>query len=279
MRIGPTWLLVTLLAGLAPVAHAQVGISPIIQETRLDEPEQVMAFRLTSFDEKSRQVKVSVANWTLDEQGEIRELPSDETSLDRWLIVSPLEFELPGNSTQTIRVAIRPAVSLPPGEHRAMVYFNEVLSPRPEGDTKLRGRFRIGAAVYAYQGEPQRVGHIDGLQASAEGLSATMTSTGNSHARLKGFYAIWPADAFPGLETSPLAKVPRAPARENWPEAVVEIGDLPSLPVLPGVPRPLHAVFGKLEPGRYLLEFRGGMSGVPMPAAIPFTVPARTPGG
>ena len=128
-----------LLACLAPATHAQIGISPIIQETRLDEPEQVMAFRLTSFDDRTRQVKVTVANWTLDEQGEIRELPTDENSLDRWLIVSPLEFELPGKSTQTIRVAIRPAVELAPGEHRAMVYFNEVLAPRPEGETHCAG--------------------------------------------------------------------------------------------------------------------------------------------
>jgi hypothetical protein len=60
---------------------------------------------------------------------------------------------------------------------------------------------------------------------------------------------------------------------------VVEADDLPRLPVLPGIPRPLRVAFGRLEPGRYVLEFRGGMSGEPLPAAIPFSVPARNPGG
>src|SRR5688500_10946305 len=167
------------LAGLAmsaATAHAQIGISPIIHETRLDEPEEVMAFRLTNFEDKPRHVVVSVANWTLDAQGGVPALPSDEASLDRWGIVSPLQFELGGRSVQTIRVAIRPAVALAPGEHRAMVYFHEVLPPRAAGETGIRGRFRVGAAIYAYQGEPRRRGHIGELHAAAEGLRAQLTS-------------------------------------------------------------------------------------------------------
>lgn len=282
MRLAPPPLiLLAMLAALALAtpARGQIGISPVIQEVRLDEPEKVMAFRLTNFEDKPRKVVVTVANWTLDAKGEIRELPSDETSLDRWLIVSPLQFELKGKSVQTIRVAIRPAVALAPGEHRAMVYFHEVLPPRAPGETGIRGHFRVGAAVYAYQGEPRRSGRIEALTAGAQGLSAQLGSDGNAHARLQGFYAIWRAQDFPGLDASPLGGFELAPPKNRWPPAVVAIEDLPQLPVLPGIPRPLHANFGKLEAGRYVLEFRGGMSGKAMPVALPFTVPARKPGG
>jgi hypothetical protein len=273
-----TAALLLLLVAMAAPARAQIAISPIIQETRLDQPAKVMTFRLTNFDNRTRQVAVSVANWTTNENGDIRVLPSDENSLDRWVIVSPLQFTLAPKSAQTIRVAIRPAVQLAPGEHRAMVYFDEMLAPRTAEQKGMRGRFRIGAAIYAYQGEPQRLGHILGLKADASGLSGQMTSEGTSHARLEGYYAIWRADAFPGLAASPFAPLTTAPPKNAWPAGVADASELTHVPVLPGTRRPLRAAFTKLPPGSYVLEFRGGMSGVPAPAALPFTVPAPVAG-
>jgi hypothetical protein len=265
-------------AALAGPARAQIAISPIIQEIRLDQPAKVMSFRLTNFSERPKQVVVSVANWTLDESGEVKVLPSSETSLDRWVIISPLQFALAPRSAQTVRVAIRPAVALAPGEHRAMVYFDEVLAAPAAGQSGVRGRFRIGAAIYAYQGEPQRLGHISGLRVDAKGLSARLSSEGTAHARLQGFYAIWRAGDFPGLATSPLASLVDAPQKEKWPAGVASAAALAALPVLPGGQRPLQIAFGKLPPGSYVLEFRGGMSGVPAPQALPFQVPAPAAG-
>ena len=103
----PAFLLILFLAAMAAPARAQIAISPIIQEIRLDQPAKVMSFRLTNFDDRPKQVVVSVANWTINEAGEIRTLPSDETSLDRWVIVSPLQFALAPKSAQTIRVSVR----------------------------------------------------------------------------------------------------------------------------------------------------------------------------
>jgi hypothetical protein len=273
-----TAALLLLSAALAAPVRAQIAISPIIQETRLDQPAKVMTFRLTNFDNRPRQVSASVANWTINENGDIRVLPSDETSLDRWVIVSPLQFTLAPKSSQTIRVAIRPAMELAPGEHRAMVYFDEKLAPRTADQKGMRGAFRIGAAIYAYQGEPQRLGHILGLKADASGLRGQMTSEGSSHARLEGYYAIWRADAFPGLAASPFASLTTAPPKKAWPAGVADASELNHVPVLPGGRRPLQAPFAKLPPGSYVVEFRGGMSGVPAPAALPFTVPAPVAG-
>jgi hypothetical protein len=280
MRTSAALFIVLLLAMAAMVApaRAQIAISPIIQETRLDQPSKVMSFRLTNFENRSKQVVVSVANWTINENGDVRTLPSDESSLDRWVIVSPLQFVLAPKGAQTIRVAVRPAVAMAPGEHRAMVYFDEVLAPRTAEQKGVRGRFRIGAAIYGYQGEPQRLGHIAGLKVDASGLSAQLTSEGNAHARLQGYYAIWRADAFPGLAASPFASLTTAPPKENWPAGVAEVSAFTKLPVLPGGRRPLRVPFGKLTPGNYVLEFRGGMSGVPAPAGLPFPVPAPVAG-
>ena len=116
------------------------------------------------------------------------------------------------------------------------------------------------------------------MRVDARGLSAKLASEGTAHARLQGFYAIWRADAFPGLATSPLASLADAPQKEKWPAGDVSAAALAALPVLPGSQRPLQAAFGKLPPGNYVLEFRGGMSGVPAPQALPFQVPAPAAG-
>lgn len=266
------------LLSMVPPAHAQVGISPQILELRLDQPAQVHMFRLHNFDARERDVAVSVATWTLDEKGEVVILPPSELSLDRWVIISPLKFRLKANSVQTVRVAVRPPVALAAGEHRAMVYFDEVLPPPAEGEG-MRGRFQIGAAIYAYQGEPQRAGRIEGLALKGKRLTATLTSTGTSHVRLGGFYGIWNADAFPGLEASPLAGLAEVPKANKYPEGLVSANALPSLPVLPAGTRPVSAELPELAPGRYIVEVHASLSGQPHPPqTFALTIPARAPG-
>ena len=247
-------------------ALAQVGVSPPIMEMRLDEPAGVQSVRLHSFDDKERRVRVSVVNWTMDEQGNVVVLPPSETSLDKWVIVSPLEFVLKGHSAQTVRVAVRPPVTLAPGEHRAMVYFDEIL---PQTERKsMRGRFRIGAALYANQGAPVRVGRIADIAVTNSVLTAKITSTGQSYVRLGGQATIWRAEAFPGLENSPMATPQRANA--PLPAGVVAVQELPTVAVLPGLTRSFSLPLA-VPPGSYVLEYRGTLSGETTVRAIPFT--------
>lgn len=269
--------LTSALAMLATVAQAQVGISPPIVELRLDQPAQVHTLRLHNFENRDKQVSVSVVNWTLDPAGEVQVLPPTETSLDRAVIVSPLKFTLKARSVQTVRVAVRPPMALPAGEHRAMIYFDEIL-PEAGENAGMRGKFRIGAAVYAYQGEPQRSGRLSGLKVVDGRLQGSFDSTGNSHVRLGGHYGIWRAAGFPGLETSPLAKRSDAAPAKDRPESLVAAENLPSSPALPGGRRDFVIDLPKLEPGDYVLEFRGSLSGKAHAEAIRFTVPRPAPG-
>ena len=265
------------LAMLATVAQAQVGISPPIVELRLDQPAQVHTLRLHNFENHDKQVAVSVVNWTLDPNGEVQVLPTTETSLNRAVIVSPLSFTLKARSVQTVRVAVRPPMALPAGEHRAMIYFDEVLPANAENQG-MRGKFRIGAAVYAYQGEPQRSGRLSGLKVADGRLLGSFDSTGNAHVRLGGHYGIWRAAQFPGLAASPLATRTDAGQPKDRPAGLVAAENLPSAPALPGGRRDFVVEFPPLEPGDYVLEFRGSLSAQPHAEAIKFTVARPAPG-
>lgn len=265
------------LAMLATIAQAQVGISPPIVELRLDQPAQVHTLRLHNFENRDKQVAVSVVNWTLDPAGEVQVLPTTETSLNRAVIVSPLNFTLKARSVQTVRVAVRPPMALAAGEHRAMIYFDEILPETSEAQG-VRGRFRIGAAVYAYQGEPQRSGRLSGLKVSEGRLQGSFDSTGNSHVRLGGHYGIWRAAEFPGLANSPLAARADAGQPKDRPAGLVAAENLPSAPALPGGRRDFVVELPALEPGNYVLEFRGSLSAQAHAEAIKFTVPRPSPG-
>lgn len=264
-------------AALVPAAMAQVGVSPQILEVRLDQSQQVQTLRLHNFESVAKDVVVSVANWTLDADGNVSVLPPTETSLDRWLIVSPLKFTVQPRSVQTVRVAVRPATALPPGEHRAMIYFDEVLPEPKPGDTGMRGRFRIGTALYAYQGEPERRGDIANVRVDGGALRADVTATGNAHVRVGGYFAVWRADAFPGLDGSPLAGRDAAPEATALPDGVVAVEALEPLPTLPGGTRHMLFDLPALPAGKYVLELRASLSGAAHTQAIPFTA-AGPPG-
>ena len=126
MRHALRLLMCCTLALLAQLAHAQVGFSPQYYDLPLDEAQKTHAFRLFNQTKDPKQVRVSVVNWDFDDHGEIRIRPGNDSSLDQWVVVNPVDFNIPAGQTQAVRFSVRPAVELSPGEHRAMLVFDEV---------------------------------------------------------------------------------------------------------------------------------------------------------
>ncbi len=208
MPLPPFRLLLGLLLwlGVALGAQAQIAISPQLLDLTLDQAATTNAFRLYNYTSEDKRVRVSLVPWDKDAANDVRDLPSGETTLDRWAIVSPLQFDLPAGKSQAVRVAIRPAVALPPGEHRLMLYFNEETPPKPattQGAT-LNVRFRLGAAVYVHVGPVERRGELHSVKADGQGMTLDVTNTGNATSRFDGQYVVYPAGRFPGS-----GKVPR----------------------------------------------------------------------
>ncbi|WP_395679958.1 hypothetical protein [Dokdonella sp.] len=254
------WVFGLLALAASFALHAQVAISPQILDIPLDDGAQTHAFRLYNYMTEDKRVRVSLANWTLDEDNQVSLLPPTETSLDHWTVINPLEFDLSAGKSQAVRLAIRPAVPLAPGEHRVMVYFDEIAptDPSKEAPATLRARFRIGAAVYVHVGPAIHDGTINSVAADRTGFRINVTTTGNATTRFDGQYVVYPARDFPGKGKVPAIEKLDLPDMKLPPGAVAG-GRIPATAVLPGSTRTVKETFRAkaFPPGRYVVAFNG----------------------
>lgn len=228
--------------------RTQVGISPQLFEVSLDEPLATHAYRLHNLGQRDVRATVRVIHWTLDESGEMVELPTSDESIDRWLVVNPMHVDLPAGETRAVRFSFRLARPMPPGEHRAALVFEEVPGERGErdgGTLSLSTRFRITSAIYASTGEVVRGGEIESLALSARELLVVARGEGNGHARFSAHYVI---------------------RREGSEDTVAE-GDLARVPVLPDLRRPVRTTLPdgvELPRGRYRVQIDGQLGTSPV---------------
>jgi len=259
----------------APAPPAQLAVSPGRFEIEITDRPSVHAVRLMNFGDEEVSVRASVVPWDLDEQNRVRELEITEQTLDQAMVFNPREFTIPARSEQTVRFSIRPRVRPAPGEHRAMIYFEE--QPREVTDGQLQVLFKVGVAVYAYAGDISRVGELDDVQVRSNdtifNAAFDIGSRGNAHVRMMGQYAIWPADRFPGLDSvRPFQDIGRPDFQP--PEPVLRVGSLPTTPVLAGTTRQLIlAAAHSLVPGDYVFTAVGTLGGDEIRRAVPFQVP------
>jgi hypothetical protein len=252
----------------------QVAVSPSRVELQIGDRPTTESLTLFNYSDQPVQIAVSLAHWDLDDRNNVRIIEPDEQSLDQWMVVNPLRFSVPANSSQIVRYSIRPRVRPEPGEHRAMIYFEQDLPPE---QGKLRVKFRLGVAIYAYAGEPFREGKLNSIELidGTNPVTARLdiSSRGDSHIRLGGQYAIWRAEHYPGHEhTGPIEGVGHADP--VLPDGVLVTGLLPAKPVLPDTRRGiLLQTAVKLEPGSYVLDLNGEIPGDSIDLALPFTVP------
>ncbi len=272
-----------------PDPPAQFAVSPGKFEIPIGSKAAVESVQLINFSDREVEIRVSVATWDLDEGGRVRHLESTEQTLDQWLVFNPSHFTVPPRSAQTVRFAIRPRVQPAPGEHRAMIYFEEV--PRQQAGHSFQVVFRVGVAVYAYAGEVHRRGELNALEVvSGPGLlraAFDISSEGNVHVRLNGQYAVWPLERFPGVASiAPLEGIERPDFVA--PEPIRLAGVLPNTPVLPGTRRRVVlATHHTLAPGRYVLVALGKVgeesfrrvAEFVVPPAAPLRVAGQGPGG
>lgn len=273
---------VVLLAGTAVAGQkvtelgelAQLAVSPSRFELELDGRPSVHSLRLTNLGVGATEVKVSVVPWVLDERNQIQVVPPDEQSLDQWIVFNPSRFRIEGNSFQTVRFSIRPRVQPEPGEHRAMIYIEQVKGPE-KGKT-IQIQFKVGVAVYAYFGEIERTGKVDGVEARADQKRVVarvdIKSDGNAHVRMDGDYYIWPVTTFPGEDQ--ILNVDFKANDGGGEAALVGTGRLPTMPVLPGTQRAVVLTADHhLKPGEYVLALIGSLSGTPFSRSTAFRVP------
>jgi P pilus assembly chaperone PapD len=233
---------------------------------------------ITNFSNQPTSMRAYVRNWIMNDKNELEDAPSDEKTLDQWIIFTPSKFTIPPGGTQTIRFAVRPKIKPAPGEYRAVIYFEEAPSDNLKPGS-INTVTRVGVAVYAYAGEIKRIGTINSVTVDAKPNSIkaifNVSNHGNAHIRINGQYAIWRAASYPGAKaTQPIQAVNNPTTK--LPANVVQAGELNSPPVLPNnhrqlaLPLPLTS---KLPPGNYILDVHANLSGTGIDKGIPFTIP------
>jgi len=249
----------------------QIALSPQNFIIDLDKGMRVHAYRLINQGSLPVRIAVDLQSFELDEANQVVAVAPDETSLENWIVVNPLEIEIPPGDSQVVRFSIRPAIPLPPGEHRTLMVFEQIpdpaaMQPKPDdeqGTLTFMTQFRIQSAIYATVGPIERSGRVEDLRLEADSLWLQVQATGNGHVRLSGDFAVWPdtteghtaAAAWRARLNQPLAE------REALDDPATDLrqGRLAAVPVMPGTTRWLRLpLTGEpLAPGRYFIELVG----------------------
>ena len=259
--------LIGLLAWEIPSVKAlEISISPPRMELDINSKKgRSNTIKVTNFADKPVQIRTYVKNWTMDAENNLQDIPSTEKSLDQWIIFTPSKFTVPARGTQTLRFAIRPKVKPASGEHRAVIYFEEIASDTDSN--KIGTKAAIGVVVYAYAGEIKRVGSVNSVSVDTkpDGINAVfdVSNQGNAHVRMRGQYAIWNAAQYPGAKATDFIK-DVGNSNKKLPANVVRVGNINVPPVLPSTSRKLLQNLtektGKLPPGNYVLDINAELS-------------------
>lgn len=259
---------------------AVVAVSPAKFEIEIGNRPTVQSLRLFNLGDREIEVEATVANWILSEDSTVVVVEPTEQSLDQWIVINPVRFKIAPRSSQTVRFAVRPRVQPEAGEHRAMLYFEEIL-PEERNAGEVYVNFKVGVAVYGNAGEIRREPELHGIEVVSDhrvfAARFDLSSHGNAHVRLGGQYAIWSVTAFPGLSAViPIAQVGEPDA--ELPVGVLAAGTLPSVPVLAGTRREIALVVQHALPaGEYVFATLGAISGQEFREAIRFVVPVQNP--
>ncbi|MEA5572759.1 molecular chaperone [Calothrix sp. UHCC 0171] len=265
---------------LAPATALEIGVSPPKFEVEMNGKGRSQSIKITNFSAEPVEMQAYVRNWTLNEENKLQEIQSTENSLDQWIVFTPARFTIPPRSSQSLRFAIRPKVQPQEGEHRAVIYLEEVLPQSKENSQSVVTIGRVGIVVYGYAGKIKRAGTLNSINVDAKANSVNaifdISSTGNANVRMKGQYSIWRAANYPGAKaTQPISGISgAASANVKLPANVVDAGILRDTPVLASTRRKLVMPIKKLPPGNYVLDINGDLNGVAVDQGIPFTVPA-----
>jgi P pilus assembly chaperone PapD len=266
-----------------PASAISIGVSPPRFELKLDEKRPTTeVFKVVNIGSKAATFKLYVQDWIFNEKNEIKPAPPSEQSLGKWIVVNPGQFTIPAGKSQTVRFSIRPRVKPHAGEHRTLIYVEEVPDNESvKSGTPVRIVGRYGVGVYAYVGEIKKVGVINSIAVEskdAPDVKATfdISSKGTAYVRMSGQYAIWQAAKYPGAKNTEQI-VDSEKGKLKLPNGMVAVGMLPSKPVLPDTRRQVILnISQQLAPGNYVLDLNGDLSGTQIDKGINFTVPVKT---
>ncbi len=185
------------LYGKGIIPPPQIAVSPSRFDITYGKKMKTYALTLINYADHKIKAHISLSNWTLDND-KIKELSPTPQSLDQWMLITPLNVSIAPKETQTIRFAIRPRSKPTPGEHRAMIWIDQVQDSQFENEG-VQAKFRFGVAVYlsvppvSAKGELQRISVTNTTNNIAVALK--FSNSGNVHDRFNGTLSFWKANS------------------------------------------------------------------------------------
>ncbi len=193
-----TGLLVALLTGLAAPAAIGfgIGLQPTTVEMEMkpgDRQRQIISIG-NVHQEKTISLTLGLADWSLDENGQIILTPPGEAanSSADWVRFSPAFVTLkPGQAQQIIVDIAAPFRLERSGDYRFALLASTVLPEERTGGSGVWKKYQIASLFYLTTGEAESLPEIrgSGITISPEGetmVGLRIENSGNAHARLEG---------------------------------------------------------------------------------------------
>ena len=247
--------IVLLQSAVVKIPPAQVAVSPALLELAYDPHSKTEAITFFNYSDRTIHATISLSNWTLDGNGKTKITPPTPQSLDQWILITPLNFTVKPKDRQTIRFAIRARAKPAAGEHRAMIWIDEVLPSNAKNDG-MRAKFRFGIPVYLAVQPAKADGRLQGMQVKAHPGSLNIlfvcVNKGNLHDRMDGTISLWKAG-------TPLSQKERDEILLQNKKSKYLVLDtrIPGEPVFPKQKRTISTRLNVPKKGRYLLYVKG----------------------
>lgn len=224
------WAIIPAAAALlGGIAQGQVGLglSPMRLEFGLSSGAiQSGPLVLSNESGGPARVRAEILDFFIDDQGTPQFGPSyqaeSEDSCRKWLIVNPMETEVPQRQSVTVRYTLQVPSEAPSGSYHCAVGFTTLPVLDRLNKTGLRTAVRMVAAFYAVVGHPaiegeitkitlERVKIVDGFQWQAV---VVFRNFGYKYFRASGDLAVLDANGSM-LESVPFPTLPVLPKREQ----------------------------------------------------------------
>ncbi len=192
-------LAATALLSLLPLNIASgfgIGLQPTTVEIALEPGERTRQVITIAnvHTEKAISLTLGLADWSLDENGQIILLPPGEMtrSAAEWVRFSPAFINLePGKSQQVIVDMVAPARIELTGDHRFALLASTILPEERTGESGVWKKYQIASLFYLNIGpstsEPEILSaQFVGQDGRAQSLLIEFGNPGDSHARLAG---------------------------------------------------------------------------------------------
>jgi hypothetical protein len=135
------------------MVHAQMQIEPMVIEVETVKGKTSGVIDITNIGTEVLQVRVYSAPFTYNLDG-FKELKTSPQDLTPYLVYSPRELTIQPGQKRRVRLNMRFLPSTLPGEYRAMIFTEQVITKEITSNTPKVGIIpRIGTAVYVRHGD------------------------------------------------------------------------------------------------------------------------------